>query len=108
MDDCKSSRAKMGFKKRSKTRANKNIVRISYNPNKDKQKTRKALRDKLKEQAQQRKPVESRCSETETSLHIGSINVNGIDLEAAWAVSELLREREFDVSCTYLNTKGKG
>ena len=97
MDACKSSRAKLGYKRRSKTRANKNVVRISYNPNKDKQKTRMALRNKLKQQG---KPEDSQGLESVTSLHIGSINVNGIDLEAAWAVSELLREREFDVSYT--------
>ena len=32
------------------------------------------------------------------TLHVGSINVNGLDMEASWAVSELLREKKFDVS----------
>ena len=31
-------------------------------------------------------------------LKLGSININGMGLESAWVTTELVKEREFDVS----------
>ena len=37
-----------------------------------------------------------------TTLTLGSINVNGLDLEAGWAMEQLLVTKDFDVSINNL------
>ena len=96
MDHEKSVRAQLRYKKKARTRANKNVTRLSYNPKKDKEKTIRALRNRMRGKARDHLPRQD-FREVKT-LHVGSINVNGLDMEASWAVSELLREKEFDVS----------
>ena len=69
------------------------VDRITYNPSKHKQKKIRALRLK----AQSNPPAEDCPSAPQTLLKFGSFNVNGLDVEAAWAVEQLLRGRGFDV-----------
>ena len=38
-----------------------------------------------------------------SSLKFGSININGLDLEASWAVDQLLKNRGYDVRITTIN-----
>ena len=79
---------------RVKLRSAKLIDRITFTPSKHKQKVRRKLRQDL-----QKKTVDTdRQSVPKTSLLFGSFNVNGLDIETTWAVEELLKENEFDVT----------
>ena len=42
-----------------------------------------------------------------TSSTIGSININGMDIEANWAVGQLLKKHDFDVSKLKICLKNK-
>ena len=68
--------------------------RITFTPTKHKQKVRRKMRQDL----QMKKVQPSRQSDPATSLKFGSFNINGLDIEAAWAVEELLKENDFDVN----------
>ena len=81
--------------KHRKIKTNKIIDRLTYCPNKHKQKFTKKLRQKLQEKNPPPPLVENPCP---TTLKFGSFNVNGLDLEASWAVENLLKQRSFDVS----------
>ena len=77
-----------------KVQTNKLVDRLTYSPEKHKQKYTRELRKKLQQKASQvtkTKPVSK-------TLKFGSHNINGLDLESSWAVSELLKTRDFDVS----------
>ena len=78
---------------RCKTRTNKVLDRITYNPAKHKNKNVRELRQKL-----QKKVVKPQVpKEPATTLKFGSLNINGLDLEAGWAVEQLLTTKGFDV-----------
>ena len=82
---------------RVKLRSAKLVDRITFTPSKHKQKVRRKMRKDL-----QMKTVQpSRQSVPATSLRFGSFNVNGLDIEAAWAVEGLLKENEFDVTKSF-------
>ena len=88
-------RRKLNFLQRhSKPKTNKITDRLTYNPKKHKQKAIAALRQKL----QQKKIKPAKPVTLPSVLKFGSFNVNGLDLEAAWAVEQLLKQRGFDVS----------
>ena len=53
------------------------------------------MRQKLSEQAPSKPPVEPLPKIT---IRFGSLNINGLDLEATWAVEQLLETHELDVS----------
>ena len=77
-----------------KKRTGRLIDRLTYCPAKDKQKFTRSMRRKL----QLRKPAESDPAPQQiSSLKFGSININGIDMEASWAVTEILKNRGYDV-----------
>ena len=80
--------------KRRKADSRKIVGRITYNPAQHKQKKVRALREKLQERDVHE--VLPAPSPPET-IKFGSFNVNGLDLEAAWAVERLLKDRGFDV-----------
>ena len=80
--------------KRRKADSRKIVGRITYNPAQHKQKKVRALREKLQERDVHE--VLPAPSPPET-IKFGSFNVNGLDLEAAWAVERLLKDRSFDV-----------
>ena len=83
------------LKARKKIPTRKVVTRYTYCPNIHKQKFRKTQRQNLQKSAPSRKPEAVPQS---THLKFGSFNVNGLDLEANWAVEELLNKRKFDVS----------
>ena len=77
----------------NKVRTNKLVDKLTYSPKKHKQKVTRKLRQKLQAQAL---PTTSTAAPP-TSLKFGSFNVNGLDIEASWAVEQLLTKRGFDV-----------
>lgn len=81
--------------KKFKKRTTKIIDRLTYSPPKHKQKITKQLRKAL----QVKDPTNPHPPpSTPTSIKFGSMNINGLDMEAAWAVEQLLSKRGFDVS----------
>ena len=78
-----------------KTISNKIVDRLTYNPAKHKQKVTKALRQQLQKKSS---PQENQTPQPSPTIKFGSFNVNGLDTEAAWAVEQLLKKRDFDVS----------
>jgi UDP-N-acetylenolpyruvoylglucosamine reductase len=94
MDKPHSKREQASYKKRkSKTQTNKILDRLTFSLKKHKQKVTRKLRQKL----QQKTLPSSTPVSSPTTLKFGSFNVNGLDLEASWAVEELLRKHGFDV-----------
>ena len=79
---------------RRKTNSKKIVDKITYNPIKHKQLKTRNLRAKL----QKKKCDQSIPAPPSPKLKFGSFNVNGLDIEAAWAVEQLLTKRGFDVS----------
>ena len=79
----------------SKKRTGKIIDRLVYCPEKQKQKYTKKLRKKLESRADK---VVKAVPAPSTSIKFGSININGLDLEASWAVDQLLSTRGYDVA----------
>ena len=90
-------------RKRAKIQTNKIMDRLTFNPKKHKQKKVKGLREKL----QQRDREDPGPLSVKTSLKFGSFNINGLDLETAWAVGELVKKHGFDVQifkgCMYIH-----
>ena len=84
------ARSKLRYKKRT----GRLIDRLTYCPAKHKQKFTKHLRGKLQARSQVL-PDPEPCPAS--SLKFGSININGLDLEASWAVNQLLQNRGYDV-----------
>ena len=71
------------------------VDRITYDPNKHKQRKTREWRQKLQRQSIVTPPSPPKPS---SRIKFGSLNVNGLDTESTWAVEQLLRKREFDVS----------
>ena len=80
---------------RAKANTRKIIGRLTYSPVKHKNKHTKALRSKLCAKDPVVKPPDP---PSRSLLTFGSLNVNGLDAEAHWAVSELVKDRDIDVS----------
>ena len=69
------------------------VDRLTYNPAKHKQREKRELRKKL-----QSKPLhDPKPVERSKKMKFGSFNVNGLSVEATWAVQQLLETRDFDV-----------
>ena len=81
-------------KRQHQTSTNKIVDRITYSPNKHKHKGAKAMRNKIQDKVIP--PPQPYIAPT--TLKFGSFNVNGLDLEAGWAVQQLLSKRGYDVS----------
>ena len=75
-------------------RTTKIIDRLTYSPSKHK---RKEVRKLIKIQQEKHIPP-SKPPKTTNTLKFGSFNLNGLDLEAGWAIEQLLTTRRFDVS----------
>ena len=86
-------RERTANKRKSKTSTRKIVARLTYSPNKHKQKSVKVMRKKLQDKVI---PTPKPCTVPST-LKFGSFNVNGLDLEAGWAVEQLLSKRGYDV-----------
>ena len=85
-------------KRLKKANTNKIVGKLTYSPQKHKQQYTKKLRKTL-----QSKTINpSIVSTPPISLKFGSININGLDLEAGWAIEQFLNKKKFDVS---LNTE---
>ena len=95
-------RSKVHYHERHRLQTNKLLDRITYSPTKHKQKKVKNMRQKLQEKAL----PSALKTLLPTKIKFGSFNVNGLSLETCWAVQELLRTREFDVTF-YLSLKSK-
>ena len=80
--------------KRVKMRSAKLMDRLTFSPNKHKQKVTRKMRQDL----QKKKISAARPALPKTTIKFGSFNVNGLDLETSWAVEELLKEHGFDVT----------
>ena len=77
-----------------KQSTNKILDRITFNPQKHKHKVKKKLRQEL----QDKTILPTLTRAPPTTLKFGSLNINGLDLEAAWAVEQLLTNKGLDVS----------
>ena len=84
---------------RRKTNSKKIVDKITYNPIKHKQLETRNLRAKL----QQKKCDQSIPAPPSPKLKFGSFNVNGLDIEASWAVEQLLMTKGFDVGHIIIN-----
>ena len=80
-------------KNKARIQTNKIMDRLTFNPKKHKQKKVKGLRQKL----QQKALADLKPRSEKTSMKFGSFNLNGLDLETAWAVKELVSKHGFDV-----------
>ena len=78
----------------NKKRTSKIIDRLTYCPAKHKKKQTKQLRKKL----QDKRTPDPANKDPSTKLKIGSINLNGLDLETGWAVEQLITNYELDAS----------
>ena len=81
-------------RRHNKVNSKKIVDKITYNPAKHKQKLTRKSRLILQQKII---PTPKPITPTQT-IKFGSFNMNGLDLEAAWAVGELLKNRGFDVS----------
>ena len=80
-------------KRAKKANTNKIIGRITYSPKKHKQQHTKKLRKDL-----QSKPhTPSVHLAPPETIKFGSININGLDMEAGWAVEQIIAKKKFDV-----------
>ena len=83
------------YRKVMKKSTNKIIDRLTYSPEKHKQKSVKKMRMSL--QTKTLPPTKKPCPPP-TTMKFGSMNVNGLDHETGWAVQQLLKNREINVS----------
>ena len=95
-DDGKNTR------KPNTIRTNKIHDRLTYVPQKHKQKFKNNLRQKLATCSPSKPP---KVTPPKTTIKVGSINLNGLDLEASWAVEQILSKHDLDVR--YLLIIGK-
>ena len=89
-----SRRNEKHYKKR-RNASNRVLDRLTYNPAKHKQKMTKELRQKLQQKALP-SPKPSKIS-PKTKMKFGSFNVNGLSVDASWAIQQLIKDRDFDV-----------
>ena len=90
-------------KRVKRANTNKIMDRLTYSPNKHKQKYTRNLRGKL-----QSKPVVLVTpTPASSSIRFGSMNINGLDMEANWAIEELIAKKRFDVISHYTSANIK-
>ena len=90
----KSSRKNRYNAQQRKADTRKIVGRITYNPVKHKQQKVRAMRRKLQEKSIN---PDTPALAPPQEIKFGSLNVNGLNVEAAWAVDKLVKERGFDV-----------
>ena len=78
-----------------KKRTSKIIDRLTYSPKKHKNKKRREMTEKLQAMGHPKDHIPV----IKETLKFGSFNVNGLDIEARWAVEQIINTRGFDVSC---------
>ena len=105
MEPFKTKRHFKQIRQRKPQHISKKIVdKLTYNPGIHKQQKTRNLRKKLQQRTLPLNPPPPPPPQT---IKFGSINVNGLDVEAAWAVEKLLKDRKFDVSLLHLNIHKK-
>ena len=88
-------------KRHSKKRTGRIIDRLTYCPNKHKNKKVEGMR---RRQLQAKVPTPPKPPANKYTLKFGSFNVNGLDIEARWAIEQLVNTRGFDVSILFVST----
>ena len=78
----------------SKKRTSTNVDSLTYSPKKHKDKKKREMRQKLQEKIL---PT-PKPPDITPPLKYRAFTVTGLDVEAGWAVSQLLTTRNFDVS----------
>jgi exonuclease III len=81
-------------KRLNKANTKKIVGRLTYSPQKHKQQFTNRLRKTL----QAKTSIPTPAAAPSTTIKFGSININGLDLEAAWAIEQFLTKKKFDVS----------
>ena len=81
-------------KREKKTNTNKIVGRLTYSPQKHKQQYTRRLRKDL----QSKTPTPSAPATPPVTIKFGSININGLDMEAGWAVEQIIAKKNLDVS----------
>ena len=80
---------------------NRILDRLTYNPARHKQRKVKEMRQKLQQKSlSPHKPVK-----ISPKMKFGSFNVNGLSVDASWAVQQLLKDRDFDVRSNKIYSK---
>ena len=93
-----SPKTTMGPKRaqiRTRIQSRNIIGRLTYSPEKHKQRFTKTQRTKLATRSPDRP---SKAPPDNTLITFGSMNVNGLDQEAHWAVTEPIKSHNLDVS----------
>ena len=80
---------------RTRIQSRKIVGRLTYSPEKHKQRFTKSQRTKLATRPPDNPP---KAPPNNTLITFGSMNVNGLDQEAHWAVTELIKTHKLDVS----------
>ena len=81
-------------KRGKKTNTNKIVGRLTYSPQKHKQQYTRRLRKDL----QSKTHTPSAPATPPVTIKFGSININGLDMEAGWAIEQLITKKKLDVS----------
>ena len=81
-------------KRKKKTDTDKIAGRLTYSPQKHKQQHTRRLRKDL----QSKTHTPSAPATPPVTIKFGSININGLDMEAGWAVEQLIAKKNLDVS----------
>ena len=84
-----------------KPNTSKIIDRLTYSPHKHKQK----FTNNLITQQARAPTVTAPTVAPPQSIKFGSININGLDLEANWAIEQLITKKKFDVGIKISVTK---
>jgi hypothetical protein len=77
---------------------NKTVSRLSYNPLTDKKKFTSKLRSDL--QAKLIPPIHAPVPTT--TIEIGAININGLNVESAWALEQIVEKYHLKVKLVLL------
>ena len=85
----------MKLRSKINLRTRKIVDRILYDPVKNKQKFTRELRKKLAQRSRGQQYIDL---SPVTRLNVGSINVNGLDLETHVALEALIKKHDLDVS----------
>ena len=95
-----SRRDKTRYHKR-RNAGNKILDRLTYNPARHKQRKVKEMRQRL----QQKSISSPKPAKISPKMKFGSFNVNGLSVDASWAVQQLLKDRNFDVRSNKIYSK---
>ena len=87
-------------RKRDKIRTAKLLDKITYNPLVHKQKVKRKLRQELQARLVDSQ-ADSQDYQSYRNMKFGSINVNGLEIDANWAIRNIIDQRGFDVGSSF-------